>query len=693
MKMDYESKINELMTNYQHPCDAEIPPGSYRRVVFWGHAENYPAVGVEWDTEIVAIGTHLYTREPFGNRSTDLPPINAPVPDPVTGAVPVGILVPKIGYYFSTQAEVDSYIKSIGATKIDGANDWYGADLTKSSLYKHPGELAMYRVENSGGYMTASGARADARLRQAYVDATGAYTAVDYYWNGDRIAYMKHSETHNCKYVGMRVNSNADTSIPPVPPSVPSSYGSLPGELKLNTLTRMAVSRASSISCIPASAGFPYTNIADAMLSAWNETRDTFKLHFDMLSGTPKGSIFDGLSISMEELTLGAVAFSQQAWQAAMKAFRQVVDSAFNIVGGAFDLIKNFLPVVTILGVSVNISDLVFGDNSVDVLKQAFSDIIASGKKTYAEVIDEIYSFIGSSYEYSVEYVKAGARDLVDACSELFDWCITMYQNAAVALVDLYGRMMQIWAMPPTVPNPLWSAVLAIRNILRQIKPLDVILGGNFPGFTASDLYHMAQEKVKVFIDQSYEQIRGYYEQGKAVYENMTAQTAEKDAMKRKFEQYKRNMWETVKDETTKAYETSIAAAEQAIEQTKVQYEAIKEQIVAVKDSMKDTYSLAMDQLKKLPVMAKINEFLGYCGVAFDDVVKTYHNAVTGAQSLYKDFVDSSRSFKDTCKIIYNQICTLALSKVTQYINKLLSLIGLNVSFPAISICVPVVRY
>lgn len=683
MIMDYESIINEIMGTYQHPCDAEIPAGYYRRIKWQGHTDNYPAVGVEWDTEIIPIGTHLYTQEPFGHRSTDLPIVNAPV----TGTE---ILVPKIGYYFATQTDIDDYIASIGATKINGANDWYGADLTKSSLFKNPGELNMYRVENSGGYLSGTNPVCDQRIRQAYNSTTGAFTNIDYNWNGNRIAYMKHDTTgqHNCKYTGMSVNTNADTSIPPVPPALPSSYGSLPSEIGM----------LRSIGCIPATVGFPYTNISDAMLSAWNTTRKTFKLYFDMLSGAVQNgdgiaTMFDGLSIGMEEIMSGALALSQQAWQTAMTVFRQIISSAFNIVGGAWDLIKNFLPTVTILGVSINIYDLIFGANSVQTLKNSFTALINSGDQTYESVINAIYGAIGSAYNYSVEYVKAGARDLVDACSALFDWCITMFQNGCVALVDLYGQMMQIWSMPPEVPNPLWSAVLAIRNIMKQIKPLDIILGGNFPGFTAMDLYQQAQAKVKEFIDASYAQISALYGQAQDLYKTLKSQTAERDSIQRRFNQYLNWMWEHVTDATTAAYQQALDAANAAVDATQAAYDSIMAQVKALQDGMSDTYTMAMNELKKLPVMAQINEFLGYCGVAFDSLLKTYENALTGAQSLYKDVVDSSRSFKDTCKVIYNQICTLALSKVTQYVNKLLSLIGLAITFGSISVCVPMMQY
>lgn len=197
------------------------------------------------------------------------------------------------------------------------------------------------------------------------------------------------------------------------------------------------------------------------------------------------------------------------------ESFRQVISAAFNIIGGAWGLINQFLPQVTILGVAINIYDLVFGDNSVQTLKDAFNAIIKSGQQTYETVINAIYGAIGSAYNYSVEYVKAGARDLVDACSALFDWCLTMFQNGCVALIDLYGRIMQTWAIPPEVPNPLWSAVLAIRNIMMQIKPLDIILGGNFPGFTAMDLYQQAQEKSRLLLMSHTNRSEGFMNRGR----------------------------------------------------------------------------------------------------------------------------------------------------------------------------------
>lgn len=67
--MDYETIIDGIMQNFQHPCDAEIPAGYYRRVIWQGHTENYPAVGVEWATEIIPIGTHLYTSSLSGRKA------------------------------------------------------------------------------------------------------------------------------------------------------------------------------------------------------------------------------------------------------------------------------------------------------------------------------------------------------------------------------------------------------------------------------------------------------------------------------------------------------------------------------------------------------------------------------------------------------------------------------------------------
>ncbi|QPI17852.1 hypothetical protein POP12_060 [Pectobacterium phage POP12] len=690
MIMDYESIITGIMADFVHPCIAEIPAGYYRRIRYELYPENYPAVGVEWETEIIPIGTHVTTTAPYGMKSEPLPY------DP--DETETGILVQKIGTYFDTQSDIDDYIISIGATKLDG-NDWYGADLSKSSLFKHPLELELYQIENSGGYWTEQGARADQRIRQVYNQTTKAFTDIDYGWNGNRIAYMKHDENedvghvHMCMYTGMAVNANADTSIPPIPDPVPVSVGMLPSEI-----SRMSAFRAASIGCIPVVAGFPYSNISDAMLSAWNTTRNSFKLMFEDLAGIPLGTggistMFDNLSIAMEEITSGAVAMSQQVWQAAIKQFKQIVSSAFSIVGGAWNLIKSFLPTVTILGVSIDINELVFGDSPVQYLKQSFAAVVASGAATSEQVISSIYAAIGSAYDYSVEYVKSASRDIVDAVTALYDWCITMFQNGCVALVDLYGRMMELWSMPPIIPNPIWVAVRAIRAILMQIKPLDIILGGNFPGFTAADLYQQAQEIVKQKIDQAYDQIRDLYEQANNVYQDLIRYTQERDALVRKYNQYLKRMWETVTDQATAAYESAIVQANEVVEQTKAIYDSINQQIDQIKETLSDTYSMAMQELKNLPLISQINVLLGYCGIDLDSLVQTYEVAISKAKSLYRDVVDSSRSFKDTCKIIYNQICTLALSKVTQYMNKLLSLIGMVVQFPTISVCVPMIKY
>ncbi|UQJ95545.1 hypothetical protein ALHIDCOG_00157 [Klebsiella phage CPRSB] len=68
-------------------------------------------------------------------------------------------------------------------------------------------------------------------------------------------------------------------------------------------------------------------------------------------------------------------------------------------------------------------------------------------------------------------------------------------------------------------------------------------------------------------------------------------------------------MWGAVTDEATAAYQSALDAANAAVAATQAAYDAIQEQIGSLQDAMKDTYSMAMEELKKLPLMSTINEF------------------------------------------------------------------------------------
>lgn len=702
MIIDYQKIIDDTLKDYKHPCDAEIPAGYYRRVCFEKYSSDYPAVGEEWETEFIKIGTQLYTKHPFGLKSSPLLPIvNPPDESGEEGSGTNKILVSKIGYYFNSQTEIDAYIDSIGATKLPG-NDWYGADLNKSSLFKHPKELEMYKIENSGG-VYSNKPMSDKRQRIVYNKDTGAFTDIDFYWNGSRIAYMRHVDDEMniehkdvpCMYAGMRVSTNPDLSIPPIPETKPNEIGSLPEEFVYKRMIDYRV----AVGCVPVVINFPYNDLSKSILSAWGTAKHSYKLFFDMLTGLPQkageyiDTMYTKLSMSAEEIGSAALALSQQVWQTAINEFKVIISAAMNIVGGAWDMIKRFLPKLSIMGVEIDILDLVFSSNAVQSLKDAFDGIIESGKATVSEIIDTIYSTIGSSYTYFVETIKIYSRDLVDAITDLFDWCITMFQNGAVALCNLLGEIAQIWSMPPEVPNPLWSAILAVRKLFEKIPPLSIIIGGNFPGFTASDIYDFVQKEVKVFIQLAYEQINALRLKLVSVYNELEELYKQRKQAVIKMKEYLNWMYEHVTDEATAMYQKIIDEIDEKISTVKKLYDGIQSMIEDYKNSISDTLAIALEQLKKFPLIQQLNEFLSLCGASIESLFETIKNSVTGAESLYDNFVDGVRSFKDICKTIYNQISTLALSKVTQWVNKLLQLIGLNIIFPSLTLCIPVIKY
>lgn len=681
--MNYNEEIDKIVANYQHPCDAEVPAGYYRRVMWEKYnttLENKgPAVNEEWLTEVIPVDKRVYDKNPFGFVSDPLPyPTST---DPITGLPTdpalecTGVWSTKIGYCFTSQAELEQYVKDIGSTLI--GNNWYGADLSKSNLFKNSKELELYKLENTGAIWTKSGPKVDNRTCMRYNDSTKSATLIDFDRSGQRTAYLKHYDDRPCTFVGMKVYPHADTSIPGLPIAVAVAAAALP---------------IIAGPCLPISFGFPYSGISEAMMKAWNTTRHNFKLAFNGLAGLTEGigdqiaTMYDGLSVSMEELGNAALAMSQYALQMAWAKFTEVISTALNIVGGAWDMIKNFLPKITIAGISIDILELCTSPNGVQALKAQITQNVS-------QVIDDIYTVIGSSYRYAIEYVKMTARDIVDALTDLYDWAWCQLQMAGVALCKLLGDLAQIWSMPPIVPNPVWAAILAVRNILMQIKPLDVILSGNFPGFTAADLYDQCMAFIKEKRDQVFAQVELIEQQLREKYKEQLELIQEYKEKFRRFEQYKNGMWEYIKEETTEYYEQQLAELQAKIDKIKIVIDALNVSKEDLLKSCEDVFKMGMEQLKKLPIIAQVNEFLGMVGVGIDNIVDVVKNVTTGNSSLYKDFVDGCRALKDACKTIFNQIATLALSKVTQWVNKLLAIIGLIIQFPEVSFCVPQIEY
>ncbi|AYD85417.1 hypothetical protein [Escherichia phage vB_vPM_PD112] len=673
--MNYNEIVDELVDTIQSACSI-IPEGYYRRVKWELYNPNkemiQPDNGVEWDTEIIKLDTHLYTENPFGHSSDTFT-------ESSDGETQTGVFCHKIGVYFPTQTALEDYVEQIGATLLPG-NTWYGADLSKREFFKTEIEYDMYRIENRGGTWHHTGPRIDARTM---IGVNNDYTMyVNFNGLGDyRRAYLKYYEDKPCTYVGLTLNLNIDTSIPGIPYSPPSIIGELP----LN-----------AISCVNFTAQFPYNGLTSAIIEAWNTSRDSFKLYWDMLPGMPaiSGSDFEKyfnsaythLSVAMEELGNSAIAMCQYVQQQAFMVFKNSVSQVLNIVGGGWDLLKSFLPKITIMGISIDIEDLCTSTDGVQKLKETFENF------NLEDTISSIYSAMGSAYDYSIERVKMYSRDLVDAITDLYDWAWSKLMMAGVALSKLCVDLAQIWSMPPIIPNPVWSVITLVKEMMKQIPPLDMIMSGNFPGFTASDVYQMVMSIVSEKIKQVYTKIESLKTQALDVWNEIKLKTQEYKKQTIEFKQYLSGMAEKVEDEITIAKKKALQEAESALNVLKDKYNSIKDLIKNKQISVSDVLDLALTEFRKIPLISQMESLLSLAGASIDDIMKVYENSVTKAKSLYHEFTDGARSMKDLCKSLYNQISTLCLSKVVQWINKMLGIFGLSITFPTVSICIPCLK-
>lgn len=673
------------MDSYVDPCTAEVPVGMYRRVKWEKYnpekVMKQPSVGEEWDTEIISIGTHLYTANPFGHKSTGFVD-----PIPPSPAV-TGVWCSKIGYRFANQSELENYVASIGATLLNG-NDWYGADLTKSSLYKTSHELIMYKCENSGGIVSSSVPSIDPRTMMEYNTESSAFTAINFSGLdvGQKTKYLMHYEDKPCTYVGFAATLPPDLGMPPIPPVSRPSVGALPVRYRAN--------------CIPVEASFPYTEVCKAVVESMGRTSKSVKAAFDKLPGITVAEIgadfatmYDRLSTAAEEAFAGGVAISQYALQAAISEFKKVISRALSIVGGGWSLISSFLPSISISGISFDILELVFSGNAVQTMVKKFNELMAPpSSMDMSKLIDDIYAAMGEKYEYAKSKVQMKYRDIVDAASNLYDWMMAQFQSGCVALCKLLGDLAQIWSIPPLLPgpNPVWIAIKAVREMFEQIPPLSIIMSGNFPGFTAAGLYNAAMVKVDALIEATQSKIAELTESYRDAKKSLMESIRSMRSTEVEYGQYLDGMFGKITDAVTEQYKTSLAAISKSIEGLKLMVSDLATLIAEQKDKISDTLSLGIEQVKALPLMSEINKFLSFCGIAIDDILNIKTDSKTGSATLYEGFVGGLKSVKDYCYTLYNQISTLALSKVTQWVNKLIGIIGLSLSFPAISICVPV---
>lgn len=691
--MNYNEIIDDIVNNFEHPCDKEVPQGYYRRVKWELYNPNkeqkQPANREEWDTEIIKIGTRLYKQNPFGLKSD-------PVPDPpdaegnTNQSKCTGLYSPKIGYCFSSQTELQNYVNSIGSELLPN-NDWYGADLSKSNLFKTQYEKSIYEIENAGGTWGINGNRIDKRTMMM-ISNDNKIVKINFNGLGNsRNAYLRHYEDKPCTYVGIRLNTNPDLSIPPVPPVEPISIDGLPPEIY--SRRALGLMNRSAIGCIPVTAGYPYSDIGSAIVNAWGETRHTFKLYVDSLpSMTQKAegyaaTMYDHLSVSMEELGKIGLAIAQYTTQQAFMVFKSIISQAMNIVGGGWDMFKRFLPSISLMGISIDIEDIFTAPDGFQKLKDMLSGFSAES------IIESINSVIGTGYDYAVEYVKMYSRDLTDAISDLYDYFINMILNGCVAMANLLGRLAEIWAIPPELPNPVHTAIVAVNQLFKRIEPLSLILGGGFPNFTAQDIYQQVQEYVKSIIDSVRTQIDNALEQINDIYQRIKDSKQEVSKKKKELKQYLSGMREYIEDTTTEQYNNAVEQAEQVEEDLKNQYETINSTIMNLKDSINDVLPIAIEKFKSLPIVDTVSKLLTLLGMGIDSFIETITNTTLDVETVYKNFVDATRTFKDMCVRIYNQVSTIALSKVTQWVNKLLQILGLNITFPEISLCIPYLKY
>lgn len=690
--MNYYELVDEVLENYQHPCDAEVPPGFYRRVMWEKYNTNLeqkgPAIQEEWQTEIIKIETRVYDKNPFGLKSEPLPV--EMITDPSTGELVSpeieckkgGVWSSKIGHCFKSQEELRLYVKSIGST-LQSDNNWYGADLSKQGLFKHKNEIDMYRLENTGAIWTTSGPRVDKRTCMRYDIDTKMCTLVDFNnVHSDRSAYLKHYEDRPCTYVGMQINTNPDLSIPGVPKAEPTQVNPLP-------LVFQAM-------CIPAMFGFPYTDIAKSVTEAWNKTRQDFKVFWDSLPGLTEGAgdriatMYDNLSISMQELGQAALAMSQKAIQDAWAEFKKVIETALNIVGGGWEMLKKFIPKINILGIEIDIVELCTSPDGVQKLKE---QILGTEEITIDKVIDAIYTTIGSAYRYTVEYIKMTARDLVDALTDFYDWCWAQVMMAGVSLCKLLADLAEIWAIPPEIPNPVWLAIRAVKELFKKIPPLDMIMSGNFPGFTASDIYDFVMKKINEQREIILAQVKLIEEQIEQQYEELLATKKELEEKVRYYHQYMKGMWEQVTDALTADKEEEIKTLKEKVSSMGDKIKVLVQERIDALGGIDNILKMGLNYLKEFPLIKQISELLELAGVTIEEIMEFVTNDETNLESMYENFVEGCRTLKDYFKSIVNQVYTLALSKVTQWVNKLLSILSLIIEYPLVAICAPLMKY
>ena len=376
-----------------------------------------------------------------------------------------------------------------------------------------------------------------------------------------RVSYLKYYDTKPCTFVGLHTNTDVSVTLPGIPNVV------------LPTIAALDM----SLTCMPVKLQFPYSGMYTAIIQAWNTSVTNAKLDFSKLPSLPNfsawnlGTIYEHLSNKMEELGNGALAIAHEGQVAAAKVFKEIISQALNIVGGGWNVLKAFLPTITIAGISVDVED--FCMNGVNSFVQALMN------SPLAQTIEQIYSAMGVDYDYATEYVKMEYRDLVDAVTEFYDWCWSQLFQAYVAISKFLTDMALKWTEPPKTPNPLWIIVKEVEDILSQINPLSIILSGNFPGFTSADIYNYVKTEINQLISSTTAQIKQFKLQLITLNQQVINKSNSITTLEMQFTQYLAGVEEKITDELTVEKQAAIYEAKEEYQTLYNQVEQINTDI------------------------------------------------------------------------------------------------------------------
>jgi len=727
--------IIQNAVNAPSPCELVLGPNEYRRTL-WENYNPSKTPGVfpptftsgmtpdnGWETEIRNKYDRVYDIYPFSSLpSYYVPPSSNPT-DSQQCSITGGVWCEKIKHCFDSQQDLEDYVASIGSTYYSNSitGGWYGADISLSNLYINPSlELPMYKAENSGGLYSDGNIYSDERLLQYDV----AYSADS---NGNSIstnleglyaidviggrgsnrnsqitkAVINDSSSGKCYVfsIALGTPTGNEGDLPPLPSPTPA-----PVVVPILTMPNAETYSGNNSVCIPIP--FPYASLPSAVLEGIGQsmftTIDQSSIDMSLFTsfefpglGVPEypdetfGETMNRyLGDAMNEAKQFAISLPTAIRTAVINALKAQVEPILSLIGGAWDLIKSLVPPITILGVEIDLIYLVFeAENPVQYLSNAFYQIIDNGTQKIEDVITAIYQAIGSAYDYANELYTSPRKDLNDSLQTLWDWIVMKVEMGYVGLMGYLGELAEIFTIPPPL-NPINLAIRAVNQIFNTVYDglLAKIVSGEFPGFTAMDIYDLMMEQVNTIIEQVNAQITVLLDQLEAIKNQIANLGPQLQELQLQIEQ---------------GVKQGVDDAEEQYEQLVAQYDALKAQldsymnqesdtqstIDSLLDSISDKWELLLAYVNDLPIMATINDLLSMMGLAADDLinlVENSYNQATAAASSFKDEV------KQWCQTIMDQVATFCVTFVTEWVNRITSLLGFVLTFPTFTICIPI---